>query len=74
MHDTVEDTKTTFEEIETEFGSEVCNLIRECTDDKSLSKEKRKELQIINSSKLSHKVFHFFKFIFKKKIFIRQNL
>lgn len=60
LHDTVEDTKTTLEEIETEFGSEVCDLVRECTDDKSLSKEKRKELQIVNASNHSHKVFNFF--------------
>lgn len=46
LHDTVEDTKTTFEEIEQNFGKEVCDIVREVTDDKSLPKEQRKMLQI----------------------------
>lgn len=50
LHDTVEDTETTFEEIQSKFGIKVANLVREVTDDKSLPKEQRKELQIINAS------------------------
>src|SRR6476661_4663777 len=46
LHDTVEDTKTTFEELEQEFGAEVAGLVREVTDDKNLKKEERKRLQI----------------------------
>ncbi|XP_053952430.1 guanosine-3',5'-bis(diphosphate) 3'-pyrophosphohydrolase MESH1 [Anastrepha ludens] len=46
LHDTVEDTDTTFEEIETQFGAEICGIIREVTDDKSLEKQERKRLQI----------------------------
>jgi guanosine-3',5'-bis(diphosphate) 3'-pyrophosphohydrolase len=46
LHDTVEDTETTFEELETLFGGEVTNVIKEVTDDKSLPKATRKELQI----------------------------
>jgi guanosine-3',5'-bis(diphosphate) 3'-pyrophosphohydrolase len=46
LHDTVEDTKTTFEELEEHFGLEVTNLVRELTDDKSLEKMERKRLQI----------------------------
>ena len=46
LHDTVEDTQTTFEELEKHFGSEVTGLVRELTDDKSLEKAKRKRLQI----------------------------
>lgn len=46
LHDTVEDTDTTFEEIEQRFGPVVAGYIREVTDDKSLPKEVRKELQI----------------------------
>jgi len=46
LHDTVEDTDTTFEEIEREFGSRVCDIVKEVTDDKSLPKITRKELQI----------------------------
>lgn len=50
LHDTVEDTQTTFEEIENKFGKNVANLVREVTDDKSLAQEARKRLQIINAS------------------------
>ena len=46
LHDTVEDTKTTFEELEEHFGPEVAGLVREVTDDKSLDKSERKRLQI----------------------------
>ncbi|XP_003747630.1 guanosine-3',5'-bis(diphosphate) 3'-pyrophosphohydrolase MESH1 [Galendromus occidentalis] len=46
LHDTVEDTDTTFEEIKDHFGQEVEALVREVSDDKSLPKMKRKELQI----------------------------
>lgn len=56
LHDTVEDTKTTLEELTQEFGAEVSGLVRECTDDKSLSKDKRKQLQVQNASNHSHKV------------------
>ncbi|XP_076766865.1 metazoan SpoT homolog-1 isoform X1 [Xylocopa sonorina] len=55
LHDTVEDTNTTFEEIENEFGTEVCNIVKEVTDDKSLPKLERKKLQIQNAPKKSHK-------------------
>lgn len=53
LHDTVEDTQTTPEEIETIFGKEVCDVVREVTDDKSLPKEQRKMLQVTNASKKS---------------------
>jgi guanosine-3',5'-bis(diphosphate) 3'-pyrophosphohydrolase len=46
LHDTVEDTQTTFGELEEHFGSEVTGLVRELTDDKSLEKAERKRLQI----------------------------
>lgn len=46
LHDTVEDTETTFEEIEQIFGVRVANFVREVTDDKSLPKATRKQLQI----------------------------
>ncbi len=50
LHDTVEDTQTTFEEIENKFGKQVASLVREVTDDKSLSREARQRLQVINAS------------------------
>jgi GTP diphosphokinase / guanosine-3',5'-bis(diphosphate) 3'-diphosphatase len=45
LHDTVEDTETTFAEIETLFGAAVAAIVREVTDDKSLRNEVRKRLQ-----------------------------
>ena len=46
LHDTVEDTETTFDQIATKFGAEVASLVKECTDDKTLPKDERKRLQI----------------------------
>jgi guanosine-3',5'-bis(diphosphate) 3'-pyrophosphohydrolase len=56
LHDTVEDTETKFEEIEEIFGTEVSNLVRNVTDDKSLEKGVRKQLQIEHAAKSSDKV------------------
>jgi guanosine-3',5'-bis(diphosphate) 3'-pyrophosphohydrolase len=56
LHDTVEDTETTFEELEGIFGTEVSNLVRSVTDDKSLEKGVRKQLQIEHAAKSSDKV------------------
>jgi guanosine-3',5'-bis(diphosphate) 3'-pyrophosphohydrolase len=53
LHDTVEDTQTTFGELEEHFGSEVAGLVRELTDDKSLEKAERKRLQIEHARNLS---------------------
>ena len=49
LHDTIEDTETTSEEIEQLFGSDVLSIVLEVTDDKSLPKLERKRLQIINA-------------------------
>jgi guanosine-3',5'-bis(diphosphate) 3'-pyrophosphohydrolase len=46
LHDTVEDTQTTFVELEEHFGPDVTGLVQELTDDKSLEKTERKRLQI----------------------------
>ena len=46
LHDTVEDTRTSFDEIEEAFGKEVRDLVDEVTDDRSLPKQRRKQLQI----------------------------
>ncbi len=46
LHDTIEDTATTPEELEREFGHEVADLVVEVTDDKTLPKKERKRLQI----------------------------
>jgi len=54
LHDTIEDTGTTVEEIEAIFGVEVCRIVMEVTDDKSLPKTDRKRLQIEHARHLSH--------------------
>ena len=46
LHDTVEDTATTSEELREYFGEDVAGLVAEVTDDKSLPKEVRKALQV----------------------------
>lgn len=53
LHDTVEDTATTAEEIERLFGPDVTSLVLEVTDDKSLPQEVRKALQVKNAPKKS---------------------
>ena len=49
LHDTVEDTETTFAELEEHFGVAVADLVREVRDDKALEKQHRKQLQIEHS-------------------------
>ncbi len=51
LHDTVEDTETSFAELEAQFGAAVANLVREVTDDKTLDKQQRKELQVEHARK-----------------------
>jgi guanosine-3',5'-bis(diphosphate) 3'-pyrophosphohydrolase len=46
LHDTIEDTDTTFEELTERFGSTIASIVLEVTDDKSLPKQQRKQLQI----------------------------
>ncbi|XP_077173966.1 guanosine-3',5'-bis(diphosphate) 3'-pyrophosphohydrolase MESH1 [Paroedura picta] len=46
LHDTVEDTDTSLEEIEARFGPEVGRIVEEVTDDKALPKAQRKRLQV----------------------------
>jgi guanosine-3',5'-bis(diphosphate) 3'-pyrophosphohydrolase len=53
LHDTIEDTQTIPEEIEQQFGQTVLDIVLEVTDDKSLPKEERKKLQVLNASKKS---------------------
>lgn len=55
LHDTIEDTDTTAEEIASEFGLVIAGLVMEVSDDGSLSKLERKELQIRHAPDLSHK-------------------
>ncbi|WP_426692912.1 HD domain-containing protein [Sphingomonas sediminicola] len=54
LHDTVEDTDTTVEELERAFGSRVAGIVAEVTDDKSLAKEERKRLQVARAAHKSN--------------------
>jgi (p)ppGpp synthase/HD superfamily hydrolase len=53
LHDTVEDTGVTAQQLEQRFGPDVTSLVMEVTDDKSLPKEVRKSLQVQNAHKKS---------------------
>lgn len=53
LHDVLEDTDTSSEEIEKLFGKDILNIVLEVTDDKSLTKEVRKQKQIDEISKKS---------------------
>ncbi|HKS19497.1 MAG TPA: HD domain-containing protein [Bradyrhizobium sp.] len=46
LHDTIEDTETTREELAEKFGERVAALVAEVTDDMSLPKEARQQKQI----------------------------
>ena len=53
LHDTLEDTETTPDELRRLFGAEVLGVVLEVSDDKSLAKERRKQLQIEHAPSLS---------------------
>jgi guanosine-3',5'-bis(diphosphate) 3'-pyrophosphohydrolase len=53
LHDTVEDTETTPEELEAIFGKTICDIVMEVTDDKRLPKTERKRLQIKHAAHVS---------------------
>jgi guanosine-3',5'-bis(diphosphate) 3'-pyrophosphohydrolase len=55
LHDSVEDTETSFEELEKLFGLEVSDLVAEVTDDKSLSKAERKKEQIAHTVTMTNR-------------------
>jgi guanosine-3',5'-bis(diphosphate) 3'-pyrophosphohydrolase len=50
LHDTIEDTETSEEEMAHLFGRAVVDIVNEVTDDKSLPKAERKRLQIERAS------------------------
>lgn len=49
LHDTVEDTGTTPQEIEARFGRAIREVVLELTDDKRLSKAERKRRQVLHA-------------------------
>ena len=53
LHDTIEDTQTKREEIESHFGLRICSIVLEVTDDKSQQKQERKAAQIAHAPHLS---------------------
>ncbi len=53
LHDTVEDTDATREEIAERFGEKVASIVMEVTDDKSLPKQERKQKQVEHAPHLS---------------------
>ena len=50
LHDTIEDTETTREELAQKFSERVAALVVECTDDMTLPKAERRRLQVVNAS------------------------
>ncbi|VDK48156.1 unnamed protein product [Anisakis simplex] len=55
LHDIVEDTKTTQQEVKELFGHEVMTVVSECTLDKSHSRESRRKFMLENVTKLTHR-------------------
>ena len=53
LHDTVEDCDVTPAELEARFGAEVARVVGEVTDDKTLPKARRKELQVEHAAHIS---------------------
>ncbi|MCA9461530.1 MAG: bifunctional (p)ppGpp synthetase/guanosine-3',5'-bis(diphosphate) 3'-pyrophosphohydrolase [Nitrospira sp.] len=53
LHDTIEDTQTTREELQEQFGAGITAIVMEVTDDKTLPKAVRKRLQIEHAGTIS---------------------
>jgi guanosine-3',5'-bis(diphosphate) 3'-pyrophosphohydrolase len=53
LHDTIEDTETTAEELTAIFGETITTIVLEVTDDKALPKAERKRLQIEHAPTIS---------------------
>ena len=53
LHDVIEDTDTTREELSEAFGERVADFVSQVTDDKSLPKDERKKLQVEHAPHLS---------------------
>jgi guanosine-3',5'-bis(diphosphate) 3'-pyrophosphohydrolase len=53
LHDTIEDTETTPEELRREFGPRVAGIVAEVSDDTSLPKTERKRLQVEHAPHLT---------------------
>lgn len=53
LHDTMEDTNTSYDDIYQNFGKNVADIVKDCTDNKSLPKEVRKQEQVKHSKEIS---------------------
>jgi guanosine-3',5'-bis(diphosphate) 3'-pyrophosphohydrolase len=53
LHDTIEDTGATAQELDQTFGPRVAGLVAEVTDDMSLPKEQRRKKQVADATKKS---------------------
>lgn len=53
LHDTIEDTETTSEELQAIFGPKVASVVMQVTDDKSLEKSLRKQRQVEHAPHIS---------------------
>jgi GTP diphosphokinase / guanosine-3',5'-bis(diphosphate) 3'-diphosphatase len=53
LHDTIEDTETSPEELRSRFGADVASVVQEVTDDRNLPAAERKRLQIEHAAHIS---------------------
>lgn len=53
LHDTIEDTETTPQELEREFGTKIASIVLEVTDNKMLRKGTRKRMQVEHAASAS---------------------
>ncbi|MGB5309666.1 MAG: HD domain-containing protein [Arenicellales bacterium] len=53
LHDTIEDTETTADELTQHFGQQICEIVLEVSDDANLCKADRKQEQINHAATLS---------------------
>lgn len=54
LHDTLEDTETTAEELERQFDTQISDIVKEVSDDMKMSSNRRKSLQVEHAAKLSY--------------------
>jgi guanosine-3',5'-bis(diphosphate) 3'-pyrophosphohydrolase len=55
LHDTIEDTATTHDELAQQFGAKIAGIVGEVTDDKKLLKAERKQQQVEHAATISDK-------------------
>jgi len=53
LHDTLEDTETTVEELEVQFGAEIARVVQEVSDNPNLPSPERKRLQVEHAPHIS---------------------